>query len=225
VGRETTFNSVVNAIIDTTYFGRNFGVMVFKDSLSGSFLLKKYVKYETNELYYSGISEIARRGIFIQAIICDGRRGLLTLFEDIPIQMCQFHQIQIALRYLTKKPKLKAAKELRFSCLKLTNTSKDQFIRELDDWFLKWKDCLNERSVSSTTGKSFYTHKKLRSAYLSLRRNMPWLFTFEQFPELRIPNTTNALDGSFSDLKNKLRNHNGLSLERKKKFIDGFLKA
>lgn len=43
--------------------------------------------------------------------------------------------------------------------------------------------------------------------------------------ELNIPNTTNAIDGHFADLKNKLRNHNGLSIERKKKFIDEFLKA
>jgi hypothetical protein len=40
-----------------------------------------------------------------------------------------------------------------------------------------------------------------------------------------IPNTTNALDGQFADLKNKLRNHNGLSKERKMKFIDGFFKV
>ena len=36
---------------------------------------------------------------------------------------------------------------------------------------------------------------------------------------------TKKKDGHFSDLKNKLRNHNGLSIERKKKFIDEFLKA
>jgi hypothetical protein len=40
-----------------------------------------------------------------------------------------------------------------------------------------------------------------------------------------IPNTTNAIDGHFSDLKNKLRNHNGLSQTRKRKFTDEFLKA
>jgi len=34
----------------------------------------------------------------------------------------------------------------------------------------------------------------------------------------------NKLEGSFTDLKNKLRNHNGLSIKRRKKFIDGFLK-
>ena len=42
---------------------------------------------------------------------------------------------------------------------------------------------------------------------------------------VKIPNTTNAIDGHFSDLKNKLRNHNGLSLTRKRKFIDEFVKA
>jgi len=43
--------------------------------------------------------------------------------------------------------------------------------------------------------------------------------------ELNIPNTINALESHFADLKNKLRNHNGLSIERKKKFIDGFIKV
>jgi hypothetical protein len=43
--------------------------------------------------------------------------------------------------------------------------------------------------------------------------------------ELQILNTTNAIDSHFLDLKNKLRNHYGLSIARKKKFIDEFLKA
>jgi len=45
------------------------------------------------------------RRIDIKAIICDGRQGLFGLFGDIPMQMCQFHQIQIVQRYLTRKPK------------------------------------------------------------------------------------------------------------------------
>jgi len=79
----------------TTYFGREFGVMVFKDSLSGQILYKQYVKQETNKLYLLGIAEITRRGIKIQAIICDGRKGLLQLFIPIPVQMCCFHQVAI----------------------------------------------------------------------------------------------------------------------------------
>ena len=54
---------------------------------------------------------------------------------------------------------------------------------------------------------------------------MTWLFTWYENYELNIPNTTNMIDGLFSDLKNKLRNHNGLTKERKIKFINEFLKT
>ena len=90
---------------------------------------------------------------------------------------------------------------------------------------MRWSDYLNERSKSPLTGKTYYTHKRLRSAYLSLKRHLSYLFVFEDDKELMIPNTTNALGGQFADLKNKLRNHNGLSKERNIKFIDGFFKA
>lgn len=199
--------------------------MVFKDSISGQFLWKKYVKAETNKLYYSGLEEITRRGISVQAIICDGRKGLFQLFAGIPVQMCQFHQIQIITRYLTKKPKLEASKDLRHIALQMTNLTKSEFISALDIWDEEWNAFLKERTVSPITGKGWYTHKRLRSARFSLKRNLPWLYTFEDYKELMIPNTTNALDGSFSNLKNKLRNHNGLSVERKKKYIDGFFKV
>ena len=43
--------------------------------------------------------------------------------------------------------------------------------------------------------------------------------------DLKMPDTTNAIHGHFADVKNKLRNHNGLSEARKKKFIDEFFKA
>ena len=51
--------------MDTTYFGRTFGIMVFKDSITGQILFKQYVKQETNKLYLFGIEEITRRGIKI----------------------------------------------------------------------------------------------------------------------------------------------------------------
>ena len=60
--------------MDTTYFGRKFGVMVFKDALSGQILLKQYVKQETNNLYLQGVEEITRKVNTIQSITFDGRR-------------------------------------------------------------------------------------------------------------------------------------------------------
>lgn len=210
--------------MDTTYFGRKFGVMVFKDSITGQILYKQYVKQETNKLYLSGIEEIARRGIKIQSIICDGRKGLLQLFEGIPVQMCTFHQVAIIRRYLTKKPKMQASKDLWALTMLLSKTDKESFEGGLKAWHAKWKVFLNERKLDDK-GKNRYVHRKLRSAYRSLSTNLPWLFTWYENMRLNIPNTTNAIDGHFADLKNKLRNHNGLSMARKKKFIDEFFKA
>ena len=220
----TTFPKTANVLMDTTYFGRKLGLMVFKDSITGSILFKQYVKQETNILYLNGIEEITRRGIKIQSIICDGRKGLFQLFSnDIPIQMCNFHQVAIIRRYLTKKPKMQASKELWDLVLLLKSTDKESFQGGVSEWYSKWEDFLNERKIDEK-GRKRYVHKKLRSAYRSLITNMPWLFTWYDYPELKIPKTTNAIDGHFADLKNKLRNHNGLSIERKKKFIDEFLR-
>lgn len=211
--------------MDTTYWGRNFGVMLFKDAISKENLLKYYVKNETNALYIQGINELKIKGFKILAIVCDGRKGLIQSFANTPVQMCQFHQSAIIRRYLTKKPKLESAKELMKVVDLMKQTDKESFIGALSVWFEKWEFFLNERTTNSETNKSFYTHKRLRSAYRSLKNNLPWLFTWYDNFELKIPNTTNAIDGHFADLKNKLRNHNGLSLKIKKKFIDEFLKA
>jgi hypothetical protein len=221
--KQTGQNIVV--LMDTTYFGRTFGVMLFKDAISGKNLYKQYVKNETNQLYADGITHLKNKGFTIEAIVCDGRKGLFKLFSDIPMQMCQFHQTAIITRYLTRKPKIQAGKELRELTLSLAKSDKERFIGGLNQWHTKWESFLNERTKDTATGKNRYKHKKLRSAYRSLKTNLPWLFTWYDHKELNIPNTTNAIDGHFADLKNKLRNHNGLSLKRKQKFIDGFLEA
>lgn len=211
--------------MDTTYWGRNFGVMLFKDAYTKENLLKYYVKTETNFLYIQGVNELKSKGFDVLAIVCDGRRGLLQSFGKIPVQMCQFHQVAIIRRYITKNPKLPASIELKELVGMMKMTDKESFEGGLNHWYLKWEKFLNERTINPETGKSHYTHKRLRSAYRSLKTNLDKLFTWYDNMELQIPNTTNAIDGHFSDLKTKLRNHNGLSKARKMKFIDEFLKA
>jgi hypothetical protein len=222
--QNTIFPKFVNLMMDTTYFKRRFGVVCFKDSISKKFLFKKYVLTETNKDYLEGVEHIKLLGITIQAIICDGRRGVINLFPNIPVQMCQFHQSQIVNRYLTKKPKLQASIELQEIVKTITKSTKAEFIKKLEDWKLKWEKFYNERTEKTVAKRGRYIHKKLRSAYKSLCNNLPWLFTYQDYPELNIPNTTNGIDGVFGDLKNKLRNHNGLTDERKKKFIDSYFK-
>jgi hypothetical protein len=211
--------------MDTTYWGNSFGVMLFKDAITKENLLKYYVKTETNALYKRGIKELQSQGFIIIGIVCDGRRGLINSFESIPVQMCQFHQAAIVRRYITKNPRMSPAIELKEITALMKQTDRKSFEGALNDWYNKWKSFLNERTINEETGKSYYTHRRLRSAYRSLMTNLKWLFTWCANIELGIPNTTNSIDGHFADLKNKLRNHNGLSRKRKIKFINEFLKA
>ena len=166
----------VVVLMDTRYFGRSFGVMLFKDSYTGENLHKAYVKHVTNKLYADGITHLQQNGFEIKAIVCNCRKGLLSLYSHIPMQMCQFHQTAIITRYLTRKPKLAAAQELRELVLMLTKTDKESFTGALATWHSKWKEFLNERTLDEHTKKGRYTHRRLRSAYRSLVTNIPRLF-------------------------------------------------
>ena len=83
----------VNLIMDTTYFGRKWGVMVLYDAISKRALSVLEVKNETIERYRQEVAALQERGVVIQSIICDGKSGLLGSFLDIPVQMCQFRRI------------------------------------------------------------------------------------------------------------------------------------
>lgn len=212
--------------MDTSYFGRKFGVMVFRDEYLRKNLFWKYVKHETLSEYISGINELLKRGWKVRAIVCDGKRGLFKAFENIPVQMCHFHQMAIITRYITKNPKLAAARELKNLVAILPQTDKESFSGGLNDWFFKWKDFLHEKTHNKLNKRKWhFTHNRLRSAYFSLTHNLPYLFTFYDYPDFKIPNTTNSLEGTFSNLKTKLRVHSGLKENRKKKFIDQILSS
>lgn len=210
-------------LMDATYWGRNWGLLVIKDAVSGKVLWRKYIKQERLTDYKEGVDYLERLGFVFDGIVCDGLKGMFQQFVQYKVQMCQFHQVAIIRRYITNSPKLEAGKELKQLSKLLTKTDKDSFLSTFDYWYKKWADFLKERTIDPVTGKSRYVHKKLRSAYLSLKRNLPNLFVWYDNPELKIPNTNNALEGSFTDLKNKLRNHNGLSKQNRKRFIDEFL--
>jgi len=78
--------------------------------------------------------------------------------------------------------------------------------------------------VNEATGRWQYKHRSIRSAYHSLRRFLPLLYTYKNYPDLNIPTTTNHLDGGlFSPLKSLFQVHRGISKDLKRKLIIAFL--
>ena len=215
----------VTVQLDTTYWGRNFGLMVIKDVLRNEILWHKYVCNDTIAQYVEGISWLEQNGFKIYGAVIDGMRGLAQALYPIPVQMCQFHQILITRRYLTQEPDLDASCELLELVKNITKMDKESFIGAFNEWQEKFKDVLNERVQDKRIKRHTppYMRPRLRSAYLSLKRNMSLLWTFYDHPETGLPNTNNALEGVFSDLKSKVRAHRGISKENRKKLLDEYI--
>lgn len=205
-------------LIDTTYFG-NMGVMAFKDAIGKKIIHCRLVTNESASDYKLWVKELQDEGWTIEGIVCDGKRWLLGRFGDIPTQMCQFHQVAIIRRYVTKKPKIQANKDLKILGELLTRTDKETFEYALDSYEDMYRDFMKEKSIWPDW-KTRYTHKRTRSAYFSLRRNLQYLFVwYNRHWKLKIPNTTNWLEWYFSHLKSKVRIHRWLKKERKIKLI------
>ncbi len=54
--------------------------------------------------------------------------------------------------------------------------------------------------------------------------NLPYLFTYKNYKNITIHNTTNAIDGGlFSPMKKLLKIHNGFTKSLKLKMVDDYL--
>jgi hypothetical protein len=110
--------------------------------------------------------------------------------------MCQFHQVAIIRRYITKKPKIQPNKDLKILSELLTRTDRETFEYYLEEYERIYHDFLKEKTryldPKSQKEKWHYTHKKTRSAFFSFKRNLPYLFvSYNHIHTLDIPNTTN----------------------------------
>ncbi len=215
----------VVVLMDATYWGYKFGIVIMKDVLQGDVLWHKFIhKKETLLDYREGIEFLEKNNFVILGIVSDGLKGLREQFPQYKFQLCQFHQVMTIKTKLTLHPKLPASSELLSIAMILCHTDKESFIGALEQWHERWEGFINERAVGAD-GKSHYMHKRTRSAYFSLRRNMPWLWTWYDHPELHIPNTNNGIEALNSDLKAKLNLHKGITKERRKVFIQDYIKS
>jgi len=206
-------------VADATFFKRTFGIIVIRASHLRANLYCAPVINEKTEDYLRARVFLENKGFKFTAAVIDGKRGVKELFGDIPVQICHYHQKAIITRYLTMKPKLEASKELKEVVSSLCQSNEKEFVARLEDWHKKWADFLKEKSIDPAGGGWHFTHKRLRAAYRSLKTNLPNLFTYQRFPELEIPNTTNSLEGSFAHLKQLINVHCGMTRKLKLKII------
>jgi len=209
--------------VDCTFFGRGNGIIVARCPDLKKNLYCKEITTENRAVYEESRRYLEAAGFKIQAVVLDAKHGIREVFSDLVVQICQYHQQQIVVRYLTTKPKTGAGQELKVIASGLTELDEKSFTELLDAWYKKWSVFLKERTYKPDGKHWSYTHRRIRAAYRSLETNLPYLFSYQRYPELKMPNTNNSSEGSFSELKRLLNNHHGLKRWRRYRITETIL--
>lgn len=209
--------------VDTTFFGE-FGVVVFRDQKKKENLWWMFVETEKTEYYLKGLITLQNLGYTFASVTCDGLPGLPSIFKDIPFQYCHFHAKKTITTYTTKRPQTTAGKELLEIMDHLKDYTHSTFLEVIISWKKKHELFLLERTVHPD-GRWSYTHRRLRAAIRSMLHMSSYLFTYQHNQQLKIPVTTNTLEGHFSHIKVRCGVHRGISIPRMKKLIATILLA
>ena len=213
--------------VDGIHLGRRAVVLIASDESHA--LGWHLCRSENSRAWAALMSRIAAPGV----VVSDGGDGFAkALRETWPgtrHQRCVFHAFCQVRRYTTTRPRTQAGVELYGLARALpsitTLREADGWVKALLAWSERWDALLSETSVGGD-GRVRLTHERLVKARRSLVRlvNAGTLFTYLD-PGLvealgPLPSTNNSIEGGVNArLRAMLRDHRGLSIERRLKAV------
>lgn len=214
--------------MDATYF-KQFCLLCYQDNADRYSQLIRFSDGEHYKEIKEDLDNLIKLGVHIESITTDGHKSILKAIKkslpDVIVQRCLVHIQRMCLLWLTKFPQHTAGIELRklVLLLLLIKTENDRlyWTNEIEQWYHRHKDYLQQKSYNEKTGRYWYTHKLLRRSYFTIKRALPNMFHYLSNP--KIPHTTNGIEGFFSHLKNHLDLHRGLTPEHRINFIKWYV--
>lgn len=212
--------------VDGIYLARNVCVLIAR---SEEFVLGWYVSRSENSRSYGALmARIAPPDV----VVTDGGPGFQKarrrLWPDTRVQRCTFHAFEQVKRYTTTRPRTQAGVDLYAIARELLGVESSEqaaaWLASYAGWCATYDEFLREETTNDE-GKTFLTHERLVKARNSLtalvRQNT--LFTYVE-PDLvgrlgTLPATNNAVESTNAQLRRMLREHRGLSLERRIKAV------
>lgn len=179
-----------------------------------------------------GWSALMQRVAAPEVVVSDGGdgfpRALGKTWPHARRQRCVFHAFSQVKRYTTSRPRTRAGAELHGlakALLGITTLKEAQgWVEAFLTWSNRWDDFLSERTETEG-GRRVLAHERLVKARRSLARlvDAGTLFTYLD-PRLEhlapLPATDNRIEGGTNaQLRAMLRDHRGLSIERRLKAI------
>ena len=208
--------------LDGIYLGRKACILICCDEKN---VLGWYLcRYEHAGAWTALMKRIAEP----RMVVSDGGTGfakaLKKVWQKAKHQRCVFHVFCQVKRYTTSSPNTAAGTELYMiakDLLKIKSKREAQiWVERFVEWIKKYQEFLDEMTIDEN-GRKRPTHKRIlkaERALLKLIRESP-LFTYfdeEWKNDFSAPSTNNRIEGGInSRLREMLRNHRGLSIERR----------
>lgn len=149
----------VNLLIDGTYFTNKVCLLLYRDHNIKMTILYRLTDKEALRDLKEDLHAIKCVGIEIESVTCDGHANIIKAVREVCpeaiIQRCTFHITNEICNWLTKKPKIEAAQELReLVCyLSKINTHEEAqlWMRAFIDWYHIYEEYINEKSRDEQT--------------------------------------------------------------------------
>lgn len=208
--------------VDGLYIGRKACILICCDEehVLGWYLCRR----EKAASWEALLSRIAEPHI----VVSDGgpgfRKALKKVWPNAKPQRCLFHVFSQIRRYTTANPRTPADAQLYMIARDLMSVETlDQavaWIKRFKDWKEKYKRFLAE-TTRDEYGRIRYTHERLVKARNSLNHLIKSETLFTYLKEAKdipspYPRTNNRIEGGVNaQIRAMLRNHRGLSVERR----------
>ena len=200
-----------NLIFDGTFLRKRKGMYAAIDGQTHKLIYGVYGMNEGPADLMHFCSYLKQHEVHPQSITIDGNlhiyRVVKTLWSECIIQRCIVHIQRQGLSWCRRNPKRIDAVKLRQLFLKVCNIKTRQQSEEFINEFCKWEEHYGDKIIKIKN--SGWVTSDIRRARSMLIKALPHMFNY--INNANIPNTTNAIEGYFSRLKQHYRQHKGLS--------------
>lgn len=222
VSEQHALTSYRYLIFDGTYLVKRVGMIVLMHATTHTIIRGRYGLSEVPRDMLPFFTALRQDGLAPVSVTVDGNPHVIRIFRQfwpgVIMQRCLVHVQRQGLMWCRRYPKRTDAKKLRLIFLLVTSihsiVERDHWLQQLASWEERYGRHI---ASSQETGWVFSDLKRARSMVLGA---VPDMFHYLDDPS--IPCTTNGLEGYFARLKQRYRQHRGLSPARRDHYFQWY---
>lgn len=206
----SSYDTATHLVIDGTYFSHTCCLMVVWDADEHRVIAARFMKKESYEPAKTWFQELSTAGLTPTSITLDGHikvtEAIHAVWPCCIIQRCLYHIQRQGEMWLRRFPRSRLAQDLKRIVHTLSQIHSPE---EKEQWwssYYAWREHYTvQRMQLQQTDK---VDSDIIRCYRMIDRAYPHMFHF--LYDTAIPSTSNGLEGYFSHLKRRYRQHAGL---------------